>query len=74
MVQIQRQGISYRDVREVGEQTKAGTNTETSNSGKLLPSGVKGKGTVSLEPNENWNCGEGSSPGSQGGIQLLPEM
>lgn len=35
MAQINRQSISYRDMRGIGGQTKAGQDPETSSSGKL---------------------------------------
>lgn len=74
MAQVNRQGISYRDMKGIRRQTKAGQDPETSNSGKWLPSGAEGKETVFLEFRENWNCGEGPASGSHGETQLLSEM
>lgn len=54
-------------MREVRDQPKADADTGTSNSGNLLLLGAEGKGTVFLEPNDSWNCGEGSAPGSHEG-------
>lgn len=74
MVQIQTQGITYRDVREARGQTKMARTLRLGTVGGCYPLELKGKGTVFLEANENWKCGEGSSWGNYGRRQLLSEI